>query len=325
MLEGLQAEMAAIREVVAPNLCREIPTIDVFIEVALATATEATRGVYGPALYWYAAQVREDGERIGSLRVNVPTGHDLDVLVALRQVEALRDPRARHGRCAGEHLVGALRLLYRQAARANYLLTSSSPASDLKLPRRPKSTRRDLDADELRELFEFAIALAEDPELVETYLWLLRETAARRGGALSLRLGGLDHRRRTCHLIEKGREERDNPASRSLLVRLDSFARSRGASHPDDRVLRFRDGHPFSNRGVNCIFAAVQAELPWAEALGVSSHFIKHTTLTDIERVAGYRVAQAYGGHSVGAVTERYTHVSDEELLAAHDLIFGAD
>ncbi len=315
-LAALRLEVAALREEVAPQEARTVPTVAAFVPEALAACSRATRTVYAPALEWAAV-------RIGDRSLDAITGQDLAVLVQQRIIEASADRRARDGRGAGEHLVGALRLLYHQAVLAGHVAVS--PAADLHRPRRPRSTRRDLEATELAELFEVAVATSNDPALDELILWIARETAARRGGLLSLRVQDLDPRRGAVHLVEKNGDERDVPASCELVAALDSHARDRGARDPEDRVLRYSDGHPLTRRRIERLFARVHAELPWAAALGVSMHWIRHTTITDIERVAGIRVARAYAGHAPAEVTDRYTHVSWADLVEAHRRVFGGD
>ena len=47
----------------------------------------------------------------------------------------------------------------------------------------------------------------------------------------------------------------------------------------------------------------------------MSAHWIRHTTITDIERIAGVRVAAAYAGHADSnfGVTGTYTKASPED------------
>ncbi len=71
-------------------------------------------------------------------------------------------------------------------------------------------------------------------------------------------------------------------------------------------------------------FAQRIQQLTWAAELGVSAHWLRHTTLTDIERIAGVRVAAAYAGHadsSVG-ITGIYTKPSPGDLRTAHARLF---
>ena len=54
----------------------------------------------------------------------------------------------------------------------------------------------------------------------------------------------------------------------------------------------------------------------------MSSHFIRHTTLTDVSRATNSRIAAAYAGHTARTTTDIYTTVTFEELVIAHDLVF---
>ena len=62
-------------------------------------------------------------------------------------------------------------------------------------------------------------------------------------------------------------------------------------------------------------------ELPWVRTQQISTHWIRHTTLTWVERNFGYAVARAYAGHTdasgdVGA-TSTYVRASLSEVAAA--------
>jgi len=59
---------------------------------------------------------------------------------------------------------------------------------------------------------------------------------------------------------------------------------------------------------------------PWVAAQGISSHWIRHTTLTWVERNFGYAVARAYAGHTDGSdtgATATYVRASLAEVAAA--------
>ena len=61
-------------------------------------------------------------------------------------------------------------------------------------------------------------------------------------------------------------------------------------------------------------------------SLGVSLHWIRYSTLTDIRMSSGERVASAYAGHGdqSGGITGLYTRATFEELRAAHRHLFGS-
>ena len=61
--------------------------------------------------------------------------------------------------------------------------------------------------------------------------------------------------------------------------------------------------------------------LPWIRTQGISSHWIRHTTLTWIERNFGYAVARAYAGHtdrgSDAGATTTYVRATVSEVATA--------
>ena len=61
--------------------------------------------------------------------------------------------------------------------------------------------------------------------------------------------------------------------------------------------------------------------LPWVATQGISTHWIRHTILTWVERNFGYAVARAYAGHTDGGsetgATATYVRASLPEVAAA--------
>jgi hypothetical protein len=94
---------------------------------------------------------------------------------------------ARGGRSAEEHLVAALRCLYRRAVDDGLIAEADNPARKVAKPRRLPTTRRALPDTRLAEINEVAARTGDDPELDTLILRLHSETACRRGGALALR------------------------------------------------------------------------------------------------------------------------------------------
>jgi integrase len=97
--------------------------------------------------------------------------------------------------------------------------------------------------------------------------------------------------------------------------------------HPGcERVLHRRDGGHLNGKWFESFGRRLRAT-PWAAELGVSAHWLRHTTLTDIERIAGVRVAGAYAGHSDSSfgVTGLYTKVTLDELRLPHVRLFFDD
>lgn len=175
-------------------------------------------------------------------------------------------------------------------------------------PRRLPSTRRALTPDELEQINLAARGSGNDVLLDALLLRLHTETACRRGGALGLRLADLDTDRGLVRLTEKGATLRWQPITLDLAAHLDEHARVRGAVLPTDRLLRYRNGRAITSRRYDHLWKRIGEQLPWVAAQGVSTHWLRHTTLTWVERHFGYGVARAYAGHtdSTGPATTTY-------------------
>ena len=228
-----------------------------------------------------------------------------------------------HGYGAGENAVRAFRYFFRTAVNSNKLATN--PAMAVKVPKRLPAPERPLVVAELEEVALYWCTTGDDPELDERLFEFHRKTAARREGALNLRLGDLDKMRGAVSVTEKFGKVRDQPYDVAGLQRLEAFARSRGATKPSDHVFRSRRGTKISRKRYETIYDRIDAHTDWTERLDLGVHWIRHTTLDDVRVVAGSRVAAAYAGHddaSQGTIG-LYNKVTFEELCAAFEAIFG--
>jgi integrase/recombinase XerC len=113
-----------------------------------------------------------------------------------------------------------------------------------------------------------------------------------------LRRRDLDRSQCTILLREKGETERWQPVSPTLMRHLLAHFDERGDGDPESQLLRYANGKPITKRRYDYIFGRVQNELDWARALQVSAHWLRHTTLTWVERNFGIGVARAYAGHA---------------------------
>jgi len=144
--------------------------------------------------------------------------------------------------------------------------------------------------------------------------------ACRRGGALALRPQDLDPDQCLVLLREKGETVRWQPVSPTLMARLVQHGRERHAV-PVGQLLRYADGRPITSRRYDHLWTRIGRHLPWVGTQQVSMHWIRHTTLTWVERNFGYAVARAYAGHTdsggdTGA-TSTYVRASLAEVAAA--------
>ncbi len=144
------------------------------------------------------------------------------------------------GNPAGEHVIAAARALYNRAIADDLIEPGASPAHRVAKPRRLPSTRRALTTHELTEINLAARTSGNDPILDALILRFHTETAARRGGGLSVLLEDLDPQRCLVRLWE-GNTLRWQPISPSLAACLVEHAAARGAVLPTDQLLRYRD------------------------------------------------------------------------------------
>jgi integrase len=88
---------------------------------------------------------------------------------------------------------------------------------------------------------------------------------------------------------------------------------------PADGLLRFRHGARLTYRRYDQLWHRIGERLPWVAAQGISTHWLRHTTLTWVERHFGYGIARAYAGHtdSTGAATTTYIKADLQAVAAA--------
>lgn len=283
-------------------------------------ADEARALLMGRTLDTYRHHIDRLVRELGDRRLDEISLLDLDRLAVGVRQDALTIHQARHGYGAQESFVNATRFVFTCAVKAGHL--RENPAAGLSRPRRRRSPRRALSADELAMIFDAVASTSRDPELDLLLLAFARETACRREGILNLRVGDLQPVPSVI-LYEKFDEQREIPVSEPLATALRTHAHQRAAGCP--RVFHYLDGHCLTDRRFDTMFTRVGEHLPWARSLGVSLHWIRYSTLTDIRMTSGERVAAAYAGHGDGAagVTGIYTRATFAELQAAHQRLFG--
>jgi integrase len=143
-----------------------------------------------------------------------------------------------------------------------------------------------------------AVSTGDDPSLDGLLIRLHTETACRRGGALALRPRDLDHDQCLIFLREKGGTSRWQPVSPTLMRHLVAHHDERGDADADGALLRYRDGRPLTYRRYDSLWARIGQHLRWVRTQQISTHWLRHTTLTWVERVYGHAVARAYAGHT---------------------------
>lgn len=287
------------------------PTVAEFLPRVIVAASAATRRAYGS--YWARAAARFGERRLDELCAS-------DICAFRWQVvdRARRRRNSRGGRYAGENAIRAMRNVYRLAAADGLIRPEDNPALKVSLPRRLRNTRRGLSCDEVGDLNRVVCGGGNDPALDSLLVRLHLESACRRGGALGLRMRDLDSRYCRVLLREKGGTQRWQPISPTLTAALAEHAARRGARRPGDALLRYRDHRPLTSRRYDTLWKRVRKQLLWADQLGVSTHWLRHTALTWVEREFGYGVAHSYAGHHHDkGTTLIYTRGRDREVASA--------
>ena len=148
------------------------------------------------------------------------------------------------------------------------------------------------------------------------------------GGALALTPDGLDPEHCLIHLREKGSTERWQPVSPTLMTHLLAHAETRGGLDSSQRLLRYPTGKPITGRRYDHLWDRIGRELSWVRTQGISTHWIRHTTLTWVERNFGFATAHAYAGHMDGrsdtvSVTSTYVRATLAEVATALSALTG--
>jgi integrase len=298
-----------------------VPTFSAYIPRVSRVVSAGTRRVYAP--YWSRVQ-----ERWGDRRIDEPSPLEIRELAeAIRGTVVIRR-NARGGRSAIEHLIAALRCLYQHAVSDGLISEADNPARRVAKPRRLPSTRHALPDARLAEINEVAATTGNDPALDALLLRLHTETACRRGGALALRVGDLDVDQCLIQLREKGDTVRWQPVSPTLLSHLLAHHDDRSNGRPGGELLRFRNGRPATRRRYDYLWDRLGKHLPWVAAQQISTHWLRHTTLTWVERNFGYAVARAYAGHTGttdGGTTSTYIRADLHEIAVALATLTGED
>ena len=296
-----------------PQPSKRVPTFAEYIPVVSAAVSAGTRRAYGS--YWN----RITGQW-GDRRLDEPTPSEIRQLMTYVKTHVVARRNARGGRSAQEHLVAALRCLYQRAVDDGLIAEAENPARKVAKPRRLPSTRRAVPDTRLAQINQVAATTGDDPELDALLLRLHTETACRRGGALALHPADLDPDQCLILLREKGETVRWQPVSPTLMSRLIQHGRERHVP-PDGQLLRYASGRPITSRRYDHLWTRLGRHLPWVATQQISMHWIRHTTLTWVERNFGYAVARAYAGHTDGGsetgATSTYVRASLSEVAAA--------
>ena len=278
---------------------------------------------------------------LGQRVIHTITAHEITVIIkeaALRAIANSDVRRAKkealgivttpsNGSRAHNMAMDAFRAIWSKALEVGAV--KKDPMESIKRERINKSPRHGLTTYQIDDLFTVVSTGGTDPLLDHTILWTLSEAACRRGGIIHLSLGDINRERQTIRLFEKGDTVFHQPITLALTDRLLALAEQRGSTKPSDPVFRqlptartsaFR---AITGKVFDELFARLKDQVSWSKEVDVSAHWIRHTTLTWVERSFGGAVAQKYARHQGGNVTAGYTESDVAEVAHALEVLTG--
>jgi integrase len=200
-------------------------------------------------------------------------------------------------------------------------------ASELSRPRNLLAGTRPLSDRELAHLEQVVQLSGWDSDLDLLLVWFHLETGARMSEAIKLNVEDLDPDRQTIRLGKKGDSEREQPVSASLIEALVAHAVSRGADYDHDRVFRTSYGNQFSllcEAHYTHLWKRVRQHADWAARAATTTHALRKTTATRLERMTSEFVAEAFLGHQRGSDSNApYMRVDLDELALAIEVLTG--
>ncbi|GAA4553058.1 tyrosine-type recombinase/integrase [Amycolatopsis samaneae] len=289
-----------------------MPTIAEYLPAVRAASTTASTKTREP--HWQLL-----AQEWGNRRINEPTLSELEALANQVQERSQTRPNSRGGHGAKSNFVDTAKHFYRHAVLDRKIPAFANPAAHLK-NHRIANARRALADRELAEINETAATTGRDPALDTLILRLHTETACRISGAVALRSNDLDRTNCLARLREKGRT-RYQPVSPTLMAALIAHTEQRSPhNHPHEQLLRHHDGRPITSTHYTTLWTRIGRQLPWVSTLGVTTHWIRYTTLTWVERHFGYATAAAFAGHAKNNAwtgnTMTYVGATLEEVAA---------
>jgi len=206
--------------------------------------------------------------------------------------------------------LAAVRSCFRFLARRGVL--ARNPAREVRAPRLPRKLVSFLPIDEVHALLDGPIRRSRDQAILE----LLYASGLRVSELAGLGFDDVDRAGSTVRVLGKGSKERVVPFGTAAAEALDAYMTERGPA-PGPLFINARGGR-LSVRSVHTIVRR-QAR---AAGIGrpVSPHTLRHTFATHmLDAGADLRLIQDLLGHSRLSTTQRYTHVSADQLMRVYD------
>jgi integrase/recombinase XerC len=195
-------------------------------------------------------------------------------------------------------------------------IIEQNAARQVRGPREQRRLPSFLPKDESKELLDRAPDASEAGRRDHAMIELLYATGIRAAECCGLDCDDLDRGHSTVRVVGKGDKERVVPLGDVALEAIDAYLAVRG--HEGGPLFTNRRGGRLTTRSVQ------RSVGRRARLLGpgrrVTPHTLRHTFATHmLSEGADLRLIQELLGHSRLSTTQRYTHVSPEQLMRVYD------
>jgi integrase/recombinase XerC len=267
------------------------------------------RGASPNTLRNYAIDLRDFTEFLRGERASVADADARLVRAYLASLHRRRLAKASIGR-----RLASVRSCFRFLARRGVI--EQNPARQVRSPRQPRALPSFLPKDESKELLDrpldASVAARRDHALVE----FLYATGIRVAECCGLDCEDLDRRHGTVRVLGKGDKERVVPVGEAAVAAVDDYLAARGRGRGP--LFTNHRGGRLTPRSVQRIVGR-QAKLSGLDRR-VTPHTLRHTFATHmLGEGADLRLIQDLLGHSRLSTTQRYTHVTSEQLTKVYD------
>ncbi len=278
---------------------------------------QVARAVSPHTLKAYRIDLKQLAEYLGKNGIALPDANHLHLRGFLGVQAATHSATTRARRLA------SVKSFYKFLARRKVI--AASPARRMKSPKLPNRLPRAIPVDDA-----FAVMEAPDDERLlgardHAMLEVLYGSGVRLAELCGLSLDSLDIGNGMIRVLGKGNKERVVPLSEPaieslrhwLLVRPELLAKPRPKQDPTALFLNFRGGR-LSTRSVARHLDTYVRSLNLGRK--VSPHALRHSFATHLlAGGADIRSIQELLGHASLSTTQRYTHVSFEQLQKVYD------
>ncbi len=219
--------------------------------------------------------------------------------------------------------LSCIRSFFKYLCRENIL--KANPAAIIATPKLPKNLPSYLTENEVDKLLTAIDTSKTLGKRNKAILELLYATGMRASEIVGVNLADIDKSLKVIRVRGKRRKERVLPYGKTAAQSLESYLTFRGEllakakgnkAAPEALFLNYRGGR-LSSRSLRRILDKTikTASLQW----NISPHALRHSFATHLLNAgADLRAIQELLGHSDLSTTQRYTHVSTEELIKTY-------